>query len=106
MILPAWMRYVWRADRERFLAFAQGVFDVEPVDETDEATEDAITYAIDELQRFFVGLGMPRTLADLGLAPEEVDGWLETLRQNKGERFGEFRPLTMDDARAIYLSAF
>ena len=106
MILPAWMRYVWRADRERFLAFAQGVFDVEPVDETDEATEDAITYAIDELQRFFVGLGMPRTLADLGLAPEEVDGWLETLRQNKGERFGELRPLTMDDARAIYLSAF
>ena len=49
---------------------------------------------------------MPRTLADLGLAPEEVDGWLETLRQNKGERFGELRPLTMDDARAIYLSAF
>jgi alcohol dehydrogenase YqhD (iron-dependent ADH family) len=91
---------------ERFLAFAQGVFSVEPVDETDEATEDAITFAIDELQRFFVGLGMPQTLADLGLAPEEVDGWLETLRQNKGERFGELRPLTMDDARAIYLSAF
>ena len=100
------MRYVWRSNPERFLAFAQGVFDVEPVDETDEATEDAITYAIDELQRFFVGLGMPRTLADLGLAPEEVDGWLETLRQNKGERFGELRPLNMDDARAIYLSAF
>lgn len=106
VILPAWMRYVWRADRERFLAFAQGVFDVEPVDETDEATEEAITFTIDELQRFFIGLGMPRTLGDLGLAPEEVDGWLETLRQNKGERFGELRSLTMDDARAIYLSAF
>lgn len=106
VILPAWMRYVWRSNPERFLAFAQGVFSVEPVDETDEATEDAITFAIDELQRFFVGLGMPRTLGDLGLAPEEVDGWIGTLRQNKGERFGELRPLTMDDARAIYLSAF
>ena len=106
VILPAWMRYVWRANRERFLAFAKGVFDVEPVDQTDEATEDAITYAIDELQRFFVSLGMPRTLADLGLAPAEVDGWLQTLRQNKGERFGELMPLTMEDARAIYLSAF
>ena len=106
VILPAWMRYVWRADRERFLAFAKGVFDVEPVDQTDEATQDAITYAIDELQRFFVSLGMPRTLADLGLAPAEVDGWLQTLRQNKGERFGELMPLTMEDARAIYLSAF
>ena len=106
VILPAWMRYVWRADRERFLAFAKGVFDVEPVDQTDEATEDAITFAIDELQRFFVSLGMPRTLADLDLAPAEVDGWLQTLRQNKGERFGELMPLTMEDARAIYLSAF
>lgn len=106
VILPAWMRYVWRADRERFLAFAKGVFDVEPVDQTDEATQDAITYAIDELQRFFVSLGMPRTLADLDLAPVEVDGWLQTLRQNKGERFGELMPLTMEDARAIYLSAF
>lgn len=106
VILPAWMRYVWRADRGRFLAFAKGVFDVEPVDQSDEATQDAITYAIDELQRFFVSLGMPRTLADLGLAPAEVDGWLQTLRQNKGERFGELMPLTMEDARAIYLSAF
>lgn len=106
VILPAWMRYVWRADRERFLAFAKGVFDVEPVDQSDEATQDAITYAIDELQRFFVSLGMPRTLADLDLAPAEVDGWLQTLRQNKGERFGELMPLTMEDARAIYLSAF
>lgn len=106
VILPAWMRYVWRADRERFLAFAKGVFDVEPVDQTDEATQDAITYAIDELQRFFVSLGMPRTLADLDLAPAEVDGWLQTLHQNKGERFGELMPLTMEDARAIYLSAF
>lgn len=106
VILPAWMRYVWRADRERFLAFAKGVFDVEPVDQTDEAIQDAITYAIDELQRFFVSLGMPRTLADLDLAPAEVDGWLQTLRQNKGERFGELMPLTMEDARAIYLSAF
>lgn len=106
VILPAWMRYVWRFNTERFLAFAKGVFDVEPVDQTDEATEDAITYAIDELQRFLVSLGMPRTLGDLGLSQDEVDGWLQTLRQNKGERFGELRPLTMEDARAIYLSAF
>ena len=49
---------------------------------------------------------MPRALADLGLSPADVDAWLGTLRQNKGERFGELMPLTMDDARAIYLSAF
>lgn len=106
VILPAWMRYVWRANTERFLAFAKGVFDMEPVDQTDEASEDAITFAIDELQRFIVSLGIPSTLGDLGLSQDEVDGWLQTLRQNKGKRFGELRPLTMEDAKAIYLSAF
>ncbi|WP_058270078.1 iron-containing alcohol dehydrogenase [Olsenella massiliensis] len=106
VILPAWMRHVWHANPGRFLDFAKGVFDVEPVDETDEAVADAVTFAIDELQRFFVSLGMPRTLGDLDVTPEDVRTWLVTLRQNKGERFGEFMPLTLEDARAIYESAF
>lgn len=106
VILPAWMRYVWHADPSRFLAFARDIFGAEPKDDTDGALGDTITHAIDELQDFFVGLGMPRTLGDLGLAPADVDAWLGTLLQNKGERFGELMPLTMEDARAIYLSAF
>lgn len=106
VILPAWMRYVWRARPERFLEFAHDVFDVEPVNQTEEATEDAVTYTIDELQRFFQEIGMPRTLGELGCVPADIDGWLATLRVNKGERFGEFLPLTMDDARKIYESAF
>ena len=86
------------------------VFGIEPVDDDlaprDEAVEDAVTAAIDELQAFFQSLGMPATLRDFGLAPDDVDPLLETLRQNKGEAFGAFQKLTLEDARAIYLSAF
>lgn len=106
VIMPAWMRYVWRTDPSRFLSFGYDVFGIEPVDDTDEAIEDAVTAIIDELQRFFVGMGMPRTMGDLGLMPEDVDALLTTLRQTKGDEFGGFKRLTMDDARAIYLSAF
>ncbi len=106
VVMPAWMRYVWREDPGRFLSFADEVFGVEPIDETDEAIEDAVTYTIDELQRFFVSLGMPAKLGDLGAKPEDVDGWVGTLEQNKGAEFGSFKRLTMADARAIYLSAF
>ena len=106
VIMPAWMRYVWREDPTRFLSFGYDVFGIEAIDETDEAIEDAVTVIIDELQRFFVGLGMPRTLGEFGLVPEDVDALLATLEQTKGSVFGGFRKLTMEDCRAIYLSAF
>lgn len=106
VVMPAWMRFVWRENPARFLKFALQVFDIEPIDETDEAIEDAVTAAIDELQAFFVDLGMPRTLGEFGIAPEDVDKLLPTLKANKGEVFGGFKKLTLEDAKAIYLSAF
>ena len=49
---------------------------------------------------------MPATLADFGLSPADIDPLLETLKASKGEPFGAFQKLTMEDARAIYLSMF
>ncbi len=110
VVLPAWMRYVWRTDPQRFLDFASDVFGIEPVEEEycprEEAVEDAVTAAIDELQAFFRSLGMPATLGDFDLTPDDVPALLETLRASKGEPFGAFQKLTMEDARAIYLSMF
>ena len=110
VILPAWMRYVWRTDPQRFLDFAEALFGIEPVGEdvepADEAVADAIGAAIDELQGFFVSLGMPQTLHDFNLDPSAIDELLVTLQATKGEPFGAFKPLTMKDARAIYESAF
>ena len=112
VIFPAWMRYVWRSAPERFLSFGRSVFGIEPVDaEADgvditpeEAVADAVTATIDELQDFFVSMGMPRTLGELGVTTEDIPALLDTLEQNKGARFGDLQPLTMDDARAIYES--
>lgn len=110
VVMPAWMRYVWREDPQRFLDFAEAVFGIEPVDDEfaprEEAVEDAVTAAIDELQAFFRDSGMPATLADFGLTPDDVDPMLATLEKNKGKTFGAFKTLDMDDARAIYESCF
>jgi len=106
VILPAWMRYVWPTHPERFLSFARDVFGLMPTDDTHESNVETITHAIDELQRLFVSLSMPKTLGDLGLMPGDIEAWMGTLRQSRGETFGEFRPLTLDDARAIYQSSF
>ena len=108
VLLPAWMRHVWRNDPQRFLSFANDVFGIEPADDCephDEAVCDAVTAAIDSLREFFVSMGMPSRLADFGIEPHDIDPMLKTLLLNKGEPFGAFMPLTMDDARAIYESA-
>ena len=110
VIMPAWMRYVWREDPSRFLLFASDVFGIELAYDgsasQEEAVEQTVLAAIDKLQAFFQSLGMPKTLGDFGLSPDDVDALIETLRISKGEVFGAFKKLTMDDARAIYLSAF
>ncbi|MBM6775465.1 iron-containing alcohol dehydrogenase [Olsenella profusa] len=113
VIFPAWLRYVWQSAPERILSFGRDVFGIEPVDPQadgvdvtpEEATRDAAEATIDALQDFFVSLGMPRTLGELGVTAEQIPDLLATLRQNKGAEFGELRRLTMDDARAIYESA-
>ena len=115
VIFPAWMRYVWREHPERFLEFGSQVFGIEPVDpEVDEldvevTPEQAVEYAveatIDELQEFFVSLGMPRTLSDFGMSEDDIECLMPGLTINRGESFGSFKKLTLDDARAIYRSA-
>lgn len=113
VIFPAWLRYVWPEHPERILSFGRDVFGIEPVDPEadgvdvtpDEAVRDAATATIDALQDFFVSMGMPRTLGELGVTADQIDSLLTTLEQNKGAVFGDFKRLTLEDARAIYESA-
>ena len=112
VVMPAWMRYVWRSAPERWLSFGRDVFGIEPVDVVEdcidatpeEAIEDAVLATIDEIQEFFCSLGMPRTLGELGVSEGDIDELLDTLQQNKGPEIGELRRLTMDDCRRIYES--
>ena len=64
-----------------------------------------IEATIDELQDFFMSMGMPSTLSELGIAEDDIDQMICGLRATRGERFGTFRSLSLDDARAIYESA-
>ena len=54
---------------------------------------------------------MPTTLRELGIESEEqleeaIAEMLPTLKINKGEPFGSFKKLTMEDAAEIYRLAF
>lgn len=98
VLFPAWMRYVYKCKPARFTYYGREVFGV-PTTEDEEA--DALR-AIEATQQFFTRLGMPATLGELGIHEQDIEGMLPTLRQNKGERFGSFMSLSIDDAREIY----
>ena len=106
VVMPVWMRHVWRADPSRFLAFGRDVFGLVPDADSDAARERTVLETIDRLQAFFVGLGLPRALGAFGLKPDCIDHLLAGLEQSKGRTFGAFMPLGPDDARAIYEEAF
>ena len=101
VMFPAWMEYVFDENPARFAFYGREVFGLAP---TGDMRADALS-AIDETRQFFASLGMPTTLAELGVSESDSPRMLPTLRDNKGEIFGSFKKLSAEDARAIYLLA-
>lgn len=101
VMFPAWMEHVYAQNPERFAFYGREVFGLAP---TGDAAADALS-AIDETRSFFASLGMPTTLAELDVCEDDIERMIPTLKANKGEAFGSFMRLTLDDARAIYRRA-
>ena len=98
VMFPAWMEYVYSENPARFAYYGREVFGLAP---TGNVEDDALS-AIDETRGFFASLGMPTTLAELGIEEADIERMIPALKANKGEPFGSFMKLSMDDAREIY----
>lgn len=101
VLFPAWMVYVYEENPERFALYGREVFGIST---TDDVKADARA-AILATRQFFISLGMPTHLSEFGFVESDFEKTVPTLRENKGEPFGSFKKLTMDDAVAIYKSA-
>ena len=66
IVFPAWFKWAYKYDMPRFLSFAKDIMEVDDMG-SDEAT---ILAAIDKLKAFFVSIGMPVRLSDVGIADE------------------------------------
>lgn len=101
-LFPAWMEYVYSENPARFAHYGREVFGLVPTGDPDA---DALS-AIDETRMFFASLGMPTSLTELGLDEDNIEDaiakMLPTLKENKGEPFGSFKKLSMEDAAEIY----
>lgn len=96
IVFPAWMKYVYRNDLNRFAQFAHRVWDVE-IDLHD--IEKTALAGIKKTQQFFSSIGMPITLKEANIGPEHI----EEMAKKATERWplGNFVKLHEQDVAQI-----
>ena len=99
VVFPAWVRYEYKHGVDRFYQWAVHVWDAAP----GEDKERAILEGIDHMVDFFRSLGMPTTIGELGVKPEEYETISKLTTDGDSKKLASFGgPLTSAEIREIY----
>lgn len=99
IIFPAFMKYTINEDVQRYRRLAVKVFGIKDNPKKPYKVAEA---GIQALEDFLKKIGMPIRFKDVNLDKDVIPGLIEKLSINKGEEFGYFKKLTMEDAKNIY----
>lgn len=97
VMTPAWMTFMATHNPKKGAQLARRVFDVDIEDDTQAALE-----GISRLRTFYASLGLPITLAQLGVDNPDFDLLVKKLHENKGEVIGGYYRLTSVETMEIY----
>ena len=97
VVFPAWMKFLYKENLERFVQFAVRIWDV---DYTAGEEEAVAREGIRRHEAFYRSIGMPTTLAALGV----TDNRFEAMARQAVSHgpLGSFKRLSQDDVVAIY----
>lgn len=96
VIFPNWMKYVYQERIDRFVQYAQRVWDIDPTGKTDQ--EIALA-GIQATRDFFTRIGAEARLADFGIGNEKLDRMAEEAVRYGA--IGSFKRLEKQDVKAI-----
>lgn len=99
IVFPAWMKYVYKQDPDRFVQFAVRVFGVEQDFHNPERT---ILEGIHRLEDFFNRIGLPVTLAEAEIPEDRLAEMAKRATHSDTRTLGSFVPLGQIDVLAIY----
>lgn len=91
VVFPAWLEYVSQFNSDKVEQFGRRVFGVSSAAE-----------AICALKTFNRSLGMPVTLAELGVTDPDIPLLVKNLHETKGPRIGAFCPTDAAASESIY----
>jgi len=101
IIIPSWMKHVYKEDVARFAQFGNRVFDLE-INTYD--LEETAQKAIAEVESFFKDLGLPTSFADAKLPTHQIKEMANSL-YSKSEWIGNFMRINQETAEKIYEAA-
>ena len=97
VVNPAWMTYMAARKPEKVAQFARRVFNVQNDNDREAALE-----GIKRLREFYRSIGMPTTLAELGIENPDFDLLVTKLHENMGPKLGGYLELDSEATGTIY----
>lgn len=94
VVYPAWSKFIYKHDIERFYRIAVNVWGVEPNPENKEETALA---GIRAMKEYFRSIGMPVSLHELNISPEYYETIADNITQNGKRKLKSYVELTRDD---------
>lgn len=98
IVFPAWMKYVYRHDINRFARYASEVWGVRGAFDDPERTA---LEGIERLKAFNRSIGMPTSLAEAGIPADRIPEMAEKATRSGQCRLGHFVSLGREDIEAI-----
>lgn len=99
VIMPSWMKYVYKQDVKRFARWAKNVWHIEKASD-----EESALAAIEAFKNFLSEIGLPVSMDALGAKLEDIPHMVSQLQKMAG--VGNFVKLTAEDITTIYETAF
>ncbi|ACQ52090.1 iron-containing alcohol dehydrogenase [Clostridium botulinum] len=97
ILTPNWMKYVLGDENVNdFYEYGVNVWDINP----EESKYEVAQKAIEKTREYFIELGIPATLKEVGIGEEKLEQMAEAATRNG--TLGEFRPLSTEDVLNIY----
>lgn len=97
VVFPAWITFMARHKPSKPAQLARRVFGVTEADDTAAALE-----GIRRMRALFRSLGLPLTMAGLGIADPDIDLLVDKLHEDKGEVIGTYYRLDRKATKEIY----
>lgn len=98
IVFPAWMKYVYTTNIDRFVQYALRVWDISlPLEDKD----GIVMAAIERLEAFYRSIDMPIRLSDLKIGDENLRKMAESALI-VSDHVGNFKKLKADDIENIY----
>ncbi len=101
VLFPAWAKYIYKHNPERFKQFANRVFGVT---ETDPIKASVL--GIEKMSEFFKALGMPDKISDFGIDKDSIDALALSCSFNKTRTVKSYIPLGYDEVKEIFSICF